>query len=322
MRKPLDSPASFRPFCTSCLSKLFKRIILSRLLFFLESYSILSPSQAGFHLGRFTLHQILCLSQSILDGFNKPRPSFRKILATNDFSKAFDSVWHSALFHKLVFAGLPPCFASWTQSFFSDRRACVVYQNHKSHSFRICTGAFLGLVLFLFSSTMFLFLCLLPLYADDLAFGPPLSLVRWRLLKKLWFDWSTGFFLSILKNVRPFFHWIPTKLTSTPPLFIQFPIHLRSLLTHSFLLSFSKHVSSLKAKFFPCLKVLRCISASSWGISLFCITLFYSLFSLMLHPNDFLFLALPMLLNWNAFTERPVSKLPAASCSPLFHFPL
>ena len=41
--KPLDSPASFRPISlTSCVSKLFERIILSRLLFFLESNSILS----------------------------------------------------------------------------------------------------------------------------------------------------------------------------------------------------------------------------------------------------------------------------------------
>ena len=30
-------------------------------------------------------------------------------------------------------------------------------------------------------------------------------------------------------------------------------------------LSLSKHVFLLKAKFFPCLKALRCISASSWG---------------------------------------------------------
>ena len=43
MGKPLDSPASFRPISlTSCVSKMFKRIILSRLLFFLESNSILS----------------------------------------------------------------------------------------------------------------------------------------------------------------------------------------------------------------------------------------------------------------------------------------
>ena len=35
MRMPLDSPASFRPISlTSCVSKLFERIILSRLLFF------------------------------------------------------------------------------------------------------------------------------------------------------------------------------------------------------------------------------------------------------------------------------------------------
>ena len=124
MGKPLDSPASFRPISlTSCVSKLFERIILSRLLFFLESNSILSPRQASFRPGRSTLDQILFLSQSISDGFNKPRPGSRTILSTIDFSKAFDSVWHPALFHKLISAGLRPCFARWTQSFLSDRRA-------------------------------------------------------------------------------------------------------------------------------------------------------------------------------------------------------
>ena len=98
MGKPLDSPASFRPISlTSCVSKLFERIILSRLPFFLESNSILSPSQAGFRPGRSTLDQVLFLSQSISDGFNKPRPGSRTILSTIDFSKAFDSVWHPAL---------------------------------------------------------------------------------------------------------------------------------------------------------------------------------------------------------------------------------
>ena len=46
MGTPLDSPASFRPISpTSCISKLFERIVLSRLLFFLESeFHSLSPS--------------------------------------------------------------------------------------------------------------------------------------------------------------------------------------------------------------------------------------------------------------------------------------
>ena len=119
---------------------LFERIILSRLLFFLKSNSSLSPRQAGFRPGRSILDQVLLLSQSILDGFNKPRPGSRTILSTIDFSKAFDSVWHSAVFHKRISAGLPPCFACWTQFFLSDRRACVVFQNHKSRSIRVRRG--------------------------------------------------------------------------------------------------------------------------------------------------------------------------------------
>ena len=136
MGKPLDSPASFRPISlTSYVSKLVERIILSRLLFFLESNSILSPRQAGFCPGRSALDQILYLSQSILDGFNKPRLGSRTILSAIDFSDAFDSVWHPALFHKLTSAGLPRCFARWIQSFLSDRHACKVFQNHKRRSF-------------------------------------------------------------------------------------------------------------------------------------------------------------------------------------------
>ena len=93
MGKLLDSPASFRPISlTSCVSKLFEHIILSRLLFFMESNSILSPRQVGFCSGRSILDQILYFSQSISDGFNKPRRGFQTILSTIDFSKAFDSV--------------------------------------------------------------------------------------------------------------------------------------------------------------------------------------------------------------------------------------
>ena len=60
MGKPLDSPAFFRPISlTSCVSKLFERIILSRLLFFLESNSILSPTRPvsalnGLHYIKFS----------------------------------------------------------------------------------------------------------------------------------------------------------------------------------------------------------------------------------------------------------------------------
>ena len=178
MGKPLDSPASFQLISlTSCASKLFERIILSRLLFFLESNSILSPHQVGFRPGRSTLDQILYLFQSISDEFNKPRPGSWMILSTIDFSKTFDSVWHPALFHKLISAGLPPCFARWTQSFLSDRRACVVFQNYKSRSFRVRRGVLQGSILgpVLFSLVINVLPASLPssvscsFYTDDLA---------------------------------------------------------------------------------------------------------------------------------------------------------
>ena len=300
MGKPLDSPASFRPISlTSCVSKLFERIILSRLLFFLESNSILSPRQAGFRPGRSTLDQILYLSQSISDGFNKPRPGSRTILSTIDFSKAFDSVWHPALFHKLISAGLPPCFARWTQSFLSDRRASVVFQNHKSRSFRVRRGVPQGSVLgpVLFS----LFINDLPaslpssvscsLYADDLAIwssspsvptaveatqGALFRLERWSEY------WCLP--LNPSKCEASFFSVDPHQANLQPNLLLL-GSRLRFNPTPTFLgvtfdrtLSFSRHVSSLKAKFFPRLKALRCISASSWGPSKESLSVLYKSF--------------------------------------------
>ena len=286
MGKLLDSSASFWPISlTSCVSTLFERIILSRLLFFLESNSIFSPRQAGFRPGRSTLDQILYLSQSISDGFNKPRPGSWTILSTIDFSKAFDSVWHPALFHKLISADLPSCFARWTQSFLSDRHACVVYQNHKSRFFRfrrgVPQGSILGPVLFC------LFINNLPaslpssvscsLYADDVAIwssvltaveasqGALFQLERWSEY------WCLP--LNPSKCEASCFSVDPQQANLQPNLLL-FGSRLGFNLTPTFLgvtfdrtVSFSKHVSSLKAKFFPRLKALRCICASSWGPS-------------------------------------------------------
>ena len=296
MGKTLDSPASFRPISlTSCISKLFERIILSSLLFFLESNSILSPSQAGFRPGWSTLDQILYLFQSILDGFNKPRPGSRTILSTIDFSKAFYSIWHPALYLKLVSTGHTPCFARWTQSFLSDRRACMVYQNHKSRSFRVRRGVPQGSVLgpVLFS----LFINNLPAslpssvscsrYADDLAIwssspsvptaveatqGASFRLERWSeywCLLPLNPSICEASFSVDPHQANLLLHG--SRLCFSPtPTFHEF--------TFDRTLSFSKHDSSLKAKFFPCLKALRCISASSWGATKESFSLLYKAF--------------------------------------------
>ena len=116
--------------------------------------------------------------------------------------KLFKSALYPAQFHKLISAGLSPCFARWTQSFFSDRRACVVYQNQKSRSFRVRRGVPQGSVLGPVFFSLFIndlpaslpssFNC--SLYADDLAIwsSSPSVPTAVEALKELCFDWSAG----------------------------------------------------------------------------------------------------------------------------------
>ena len=105
--------------------------------------------------------------------------------------------------------------------------------------------------------------------------------------------------LNFSKCETSFFSVDPHQANLHPNLFL-FNSHLRFNPTPTFLritldrtLSFSKHVSSLKAKFFPRLKALRCMSASSWGSFKKSLSLLYKdflgHFSLMHHQDGFLF---------------------------------
>ena len=177
MRKPLDSSAFSRPIS---LTPAYQRFLkASFYLVYCSFWSIIPfslparPVSAldGLHLIQFC--SFLCPFRMGLT--NPGRALGRSSLY--EFSKAFDSVWHRALFHKLISAGLSSCFARWIQSFLSDRRACVIYQNHKSRSLRVRRGvpqgSILGAVLFslfindLPASLSYSVSC--SLFADDLA---------------------------------------------------------------------------------------------------------------------------------------------------------
>ena len=109
------------------------------------------------------------------------------------------------------------------------------------------------------------------------SFGPPLprSPLQWRPHKELCFDWSAGaeywcLPLNLSKCEASFFS-VDSHQANLQPNLLLLGSRLCFNPTPTFLgvtfdctLSFSKHVSSLKAKFFPRLKALRCISASSW----------------------------------------------------------
>ena len=230
MGKPLDSPASFRPISlTFCVSKLFERIILSRLLFFLESNSILSPRQAGFRPVQSTLYQSLFLSQSISDGLTNPGRALGrscllsislKLLTVSGIPLFSTKLFRLASLLALL-VGLNLSFLIGALVWFIKIAKAAPFESVEL--FR--KDPFLALYFSLYSSMIFRLLCLLPSAAfytlTTWLFGPlpHRSPLWWRPHKELCFDWSaglsTGVFLSIRANVRlAFSQWIPTKLTS------------------------------------------------------------------------------------------------------------
>ena len=211
--KPLDSLASFRSISlTSYVSKLFERIILSRVLFFLESNSILSlparPVSAldGLHSIKFCTF----LSPFRMGLTNPGRALGRccllsislKLLTLSGIPPFFTNLFRLASLLALL-VGLNLSFLIGALVWSIKITKAVPFESVEV----FCKDPFLALHLYLSSLMIFRLLCLLPSAAlftlTIWPFGPPpvWSLLRWRPHKKLCFDWSagvsTGVFLSI-----------------------------------------------------------------------------------------------------------------------------
>ena len=242
-----------------------KKMVLGRLTYFLEQQDIFSPAQAGFRPGRSTVDQVLLLSQSIADSFHQSKLGARTVLATVDFAKAFDSVWHSALLSKLLSLDLLLCFVEWIRSYLSDRRSKVRICNSYSRPFGP-QGSVLGPVLFsLYINDLpafFLTSVKTSLYADDLAIwasSPSVecatSIVQAALNRLV--EWSSKWrlLLNPLKCETSFFSLDPYQSRIQPSLYIlnaplKFNLHPTFLgVTFDRTLSFKHHVLSLRKKF-------------------------------------------------------------------------
>ena len=263
-------------------------MVLGRLTYFLELHNILSPVQAGFRPGRSTVDQVLLFSQSIADSFHQSKPGARTVLATVDFAKAFDSVWHSALLSKLLSLDLPLCFVEWTRSYLSDRCSKVHICNSYSRPFRlrrgVPQGSVLGPVLFsLYINDLPTFLpasVKTSLYADDLAIwasSPSVECATAEVqtaLNRL-VEWSSKWRLPLnpLKCETSFFSLDPYQsriqpslhILNTPLKFNSRPIFLG--VTFDRTLSFKYHVLSLRKKFHSRFRAFRSIVSASWGPS-------------------------------------------------------
>ena len=94
-----DQLSNYRPISLlPSLSKLFERIIHSRLLSFFEYNNTIVTTQYGFRHNRSTIHPILDLITSCFDNINNKKYSTLLFL---DIKKVFDSVSHKKLIKKI-----------------------------------------------------------------------------------------------------------------------------------------------------------------------------------------------------------------------------
>lgn len=112
-------PQNYRPISLlTALSKLFERIILTRLNHHLNTHNILRNEQFGFRQSHSTSHQLLRITDSIIDGFNRNQVTGVVFL---DISQAFDKVWHEGLIHKLMQYNFPPYLIHIIKSYLTNR---------------------------------------------------------------------------------------------------------------------------------------------------------------------------------------------------------
>ena len=104
MSGPSVDIQNYRPISFfSSLCKIFERVILNRLVTFLERNSLIIPAQFGFRLNNSTIHPILDIITESYQNIDDKRFSALILL---DIKKAFDSICHKIFYKKLEFYGI------------------------------------------------------------------------------------------------------------------------------------------------------------------------------------------------------------------------
>ena len=168
---PSSSVSNYRPISiTPVLSKVFEKLLSSRLGRFFEHYGLLPQTQFAYRKGLGTCDALLTVSQiaqRALDSGSETR------IVQLDFSAAFDRVSHLGIIHKLESVGVGGRFLSIVGQFLRGRTQCVEVDGCRSRWIDVVSGvpqgSVLGPLLFiLFTADMFSDLeNMMVGYADD-----------------------------------------------------------------------------------------------------------------------------------------------------------
>ena len=144
---------NYRPISLlSSFSKIFERIMYNKIMNFLDENDILYRHQYGFRAKHSTIHPVLHLLNHCAEANNKT-PSQMTLATFCDLSKAFDTISHNILLHKLNIFGIRGVANKWIESYLTNRSQFVYIDSHVSKNLPVrCgvpQGSILGPLLFL-----------------------------------------------------------------------------------------------------------------------------------------------------------------------------
>ena len=138
-------PQNYRPISLlPTMTKIFELIILNRLNAHETVNNQLLEEQFGFQEKRSTLHQLARVTNDISTEFNLNRSTALVLL---DIEKAFDTVWHKGLLHKLHNSKIPLYITKVLQQYLKNRTFSVKVNSASSGKKSIAAGVPQGSIL-------------------------------------------------------------------------------------------------------------------------------------------------------------------------------
>ena len=278
-----SDPLHFRPIAlTSCLCKLFERMVNKRLVWFLERTGFFSEYQCGFRAGRCTTDHLVSLDTAVRRSFASKQHT---IAVFFDIEKAYDTAWRYAILRKLREAGIVGHMGHFLNNFIKERFFRVRVGNSHSERLEQVSGTPQGSIL---SVTMFGVLVndicsVLPrniersLFVDDFAIWVSTSssisaqrqlqtsidrLTDWSILNGFRFSTTKTTCVHFCRRTR-FCPQVNLRMYGRPIPVLEQAKFLGMIMDSR--LSYGSHIRSVRDKCFQRMNVLKKVSRTSYG---------------------------------------------------------
>ena len=134
---------NYRPISIlSFMSKLFEKCLLSRLVKFLDKFSVISKNQYGFMKNKSTEDALIAFTDHVYEALDNRQSSIGIFI---DYSKAFDTTDHSILISKLWLCGIRGLPLKILTNYLKERTHCVKIGKSISQPLPVTRGVPQGL---------------------------------------------------------------------------------------------------------------------------------------------------------------------------------